>query len=153
MRSCPCAGTRWMVIPSGSGQRTRKRERREVWREGERADLIERRRNQRNGSLVFHHNGHAIVDLRKAWRTATRIAGVSGKLLHDLRRSGVRDMIRAGVSPHVAMSISGHKTKAGTLRPSDPRKSSSITREPPFHAVSSLTFLFRASTVWNSSSG
>jgi integrase len=78
--------------------------------EGELADLIERRQSQKNGPLVFHHNGHAIVDLRKAWRTATRIAGISGKLLHDLRRSGVRDMIRAGVAPHVAMSISGHKT-------------------------------------------
>jgi integrase len=59
---------------------------------------------------VFHHGGHAITDMRKAWATACRMAGVPGRLFHDLRRSGVRDMIRAGVSPHVAMSISGHKT-------------------------------------------
>jgi integrase len=75
------------------------------------AGVIERRRTLKHGPLVFHSGkGASIVDFRKSWRTACRMAGVSGKLYHDLRRSGVRDMIRSGVAPHVAMSISGHKT-------------------------------------------
>ena len=30
--------------------------------------------------------------------------------MHDLRRSGVRHPIRAGVAPHTVMAFSGHRT-------------------------------------------
>ena len=39
-------------------------------------------------------------------------AGYPGRILHDLRRSAVRNMERAGLSRSVAMQWTGHKTEA-----------------------------------------
>jgi integrase len=61
-------------------------------------------------ALVFHEAGLPVGDFRKSWATACRKAGVGRRLFHDLRRSAVRDMIRAGVPQAIAKAISGHAT-------------------------------------------
>jgi hypothetical protein len=73
-----------------------------------------------------------MVDFRKVWNRACRETGLGygykttakyiekwrkrglrpGPLLHDTRRSAVRNMVRSGTPEIIVMSISGHKTRA-----------------------------------------
>jgi integrase len=67
------------------------------------------------------------TNLRKEWVTACAACGLGrkievegkkydpryeGLIVHDLRRSAVRNLVNAGVPETVAMKISGHKTRA-----------------------------------------
>jgi integrase len=61
----------------------------------------------RTDGLAFYS-----TNLRKAWKNATQLAGCPGILIHDLRRSAVRNLMDDGTQTAVAMSISGHKTEA-----------------------------------------
>src|SRR5581483_3631209 len=49
-------------------------------------------------------------EFRRSWQKACEAAEVPTLKFHDLRRTAVRNMRRAGVSQVVRMRISGHRT-------------------------------------------
>ena len=72
----------------------------------------ERARNVGRIVSSYFIEGEPIEDFRKAWSTACKAAGLRPTLVHDLRRTAVRNMVRAGIADRVAMTLSGHKARS-----------------------------------------
>jgi integrase len=65
----------------------------------------------RTSEYLFARGLVPIKDFRMSWSLACRVAGVPGLLFHDLRRTAVRNLRRAGVAESVIMKITGHRTR------------------------------------------
>ena len=81
----------------------------------ERRRAVTRDREHELGRIVPHvftrAHGEPLGSFNKAWATACRAAGVPGRVLHDFRRTAVRNLVRAGVPERVAMQMVGWKSR------------------------------------------
>ena len=83
--------------------------------------ILKEQRKRSKGPAVFPLTYQKVL---RAWRTACQKAKFGrwgetdkgrkwdGLILHDLRRSAVRNLERAGVPRSIAMQLTGHKTEA-----------------------------------------
>lgn len=82
---------------------------------GELLEIVERAHANRRLDIpsVFHRHGRAIAaaSFRRAWRRAAHQSGLGALVPHDMRRSCVRNLVRAGIPERVCMMLSGHKTR------------------------------------------
>jgi integrase len=62
--------------------------------------------------FIVAWKGQGIVETKTAWNKARERAGVPNLLIHDLRRTAARNMIRAGVPEKQVLLIVGWKTRA-----------------------------------------
>lgn len=96
---------------------TKGREGRIVFLEGDAWAVVERwyKKRRYSGGIsrnLFHRAGEPVKDFRGVWKSACKKAGCPGMLFHDLRRTAIRNMVRAGIQERVAMKISGHRTRS-----------------------------------------
>lgn len=83
-------------------------------REGLRKDL--ERQKAKLTPRVFHRNGKPVLSIVSAWQTARKKAGHPGRILHDFRRTAVRNLKRDGWSDTDIMNMVGLKTLSMLIR-------------------------------------
>ena len=119
MRKGEILGLRWGQVDWGANvirlekRQTKGKQARNAPLYGElRAWLEMAHASRSNSSTIVSWQGAAISETKRAWKGACKRAEVPGLYIHDLRRTVIRNMIRAGVPEKQAMLISGHKTRS-----------------------------------------
>ena len=91
---------------------------------------------------VFLYKGKPIRDVKTAFDTACRRAGITNLRLHDLRHTASTNLRRAGVDATTAMKIVGHKSERmhrryNTVEPEDLQRG--VSQLASYHANTVIT--------------
>jgi len=76
------------------------------------ADTLKREQGVIPCRVFTTKDGKPIKSFYKAWKTACRKAGCPGRILHDFRRTAIRNFVRTQIPASIAMQISGHRTRS-----------------------------------------
>jgi len=63
-------------------------------------------------TLLTYPDGSPVLDIRRQWERATKAANLPSLLVHDLCRTGIRNMRRRRIDETVALKIAGRKTES-----------------------------------------
>lgn len=83
---------------------------REIFQERRRLTDIAQQETGQIIPYVFHREGKPVRSVRKAWEVARGKAGVPGRIIHDFRRTAVRNLLNVGVPLPNIMDMVGFKT-------------------------------------------
>lgn len=72
-------------------------------------------------------NGKPVRDFRLTWEKACAHAGTPDLLFHDLRRTGARNLRRAGVAEGIIMNIGGWRTRSVFDQSAEPKAAAMTT--------------------------
>lgn len=86
--------------------------------EGARSVLLKRRRQVGNSPWVFPNprTGRPLTDIKHAWNSVSKSAGISGFRFHDLRHHFASRLVSEGVPLNTVRDLMGHSDINMTLR-------------------------------------
>ena len=86
--------------------------------------------------FIVSWRGHGITEVKTAWKKARERAGVPALLIHDLRRTAVRNMIRAGISENAPWRSAATRQTACLSATTSPMSGTSRLMESAWRGTS-----------------
>ena len=118
MREAEILGLSWREINFRdgvirlSGHRTKSGEGRTIPMFPVVVELLKRFPRAIHTDKVFLYNGKLIGSIKKAFATACKKSEIENLWFHDLRRTFITEMAKAGYPERLIMAITGHKTRS-----------------------------------------